>query len=182
MHESESSTGLMTSKELGMAVAGRLRPEGGEQSKIRNGELPKKHEVSMRRGLMPPLTDRKPSDDVRFEEGQRRNFGKRQLEDWFKSWGSADTEVSGEAIVNMVKKSRRRPQTWEDLQEQVAFRKDLDEKLNRLREESTAGGQDEMGRQRLTLLQVLLLILAASLSAPENAAAESAKETQRQAA
>jgi hypothetical protein len=57
----------------------------------------------------------------------------------------------------------------------MEFSRQLNEKLNRLREEVTAGTQDEKGQMRLTLLQVLLLILAGSLSG-------AAKEAEKQAA
>jgi hypothetical protein len=56
----EVQKGLITSKELGMAVADKLRQ--AEKRQERGGETPPKHQTPMRRALQPPATSEQRAD------------------------------------------------------------------------------------------------------------------------
>jgi hypothetical protein len=61
----------------------------------------------------------------------------------------------------------------------AAFRANLDEKLNRKREETLSGSQE--GGDKITVGKLLLSLLAGLLSAPAELAEQTAKDLKRQA-
>ena len=89
---------------------------------------------------------------------------------WFRS--------SRQGTLAEIRDSLRRQEISRELEEMASFRANLDEKLNRKREETLAAAPEGENR---TVGQLVLSLLTGLLSAPAELAEQTAKETKQQA-
>jgi hypothetical protein len=86
---------------------------------------------------------------------------------------------SRKGTLTEIRDILRRQEISREFEEMVAFRKNLNEKLDRKRDEALAGTPEE--DEKLTIGKLVLMILAAVLSAPADIAEQTAKDAQEQA-
>jgi hypothetical protein len=87
-------------------------------------------------------------------------------------------QTSRKGTLTEIRDLLRRQEISREFEEMVAFRKNLNEKLDRKREEALAGTPED--EEKLTIGKLVLAIVAAILSAPADIAEQTVKDTQEQ--
>jgi hypothetical protein len=87
-------------------------------------------------------------------------------------------QTSRKGTLTEIRDLLRRQEISREFEEMVAFRKNLNEKLDRKREEALAGTSED--EEKLTIGKLVLAIVAAILSAPADIAEQTVKDTQEQ--
>jgi hypothetical protein len=87
-------------------------------------------------------------------------------------------QTSRNGTLTEIRDLLRRQEISREFEEMVAFRKNLNEKLDRKREEALAGTPED--EEKLTIGKLVLAIVAAILSAPADIAEQTVKDTQEQ--
>jgi hypothetical protein len=89
------------------------------------------------------------------------------------------SQTTRKSTLTEIRDLLRRQERRQEIAEQVAFSKNLNEKLFGKRQEAPAVVEE--GEEKLTLGKLVLMILAAILSAPANIAEQTAKDAREQA-
>ncbi len=111
---------------------------------------------------------------------ERRQFNRQQPEASYTA-SSGKTQGHTEPLtLEVIRRGRiqqwraKHPQTWEDIESMATFRERLNEKIDRMREKAMRGTQE--GGEKVTVGQLLLLLILATLSAPMDAAKQQAEQ------
>ena len=86
---------------------------------------------------------------------------------------------SGKSTLTEIRDLLRRQEISREIDEMAAVRAGVEERLNQKRAEVLAGAED--GEEKLTVGKLMVVILAALLSAPEDIAEQTAKDAEEQA-